>query len=199
MKIILYSILFYSIISFAQAKVVLILGDSLTEGYGVTQEEAYPALVENMAHAKGYKETKVINGGVSGSTTASGLSRLNWFFKAKPKIVVVALGANDGLRGLKVEKAKSNLQSIIEKCQEKEMTVVLAAIKLPLNYGEEYRLSFEKMFLELKEKYKVHFIPFLLEGVGGKPEFNQADGIHPNAKGQKILAKTVFKYLEPLL
>lgn len=183
----------------AHAHKILVLGDSLTEGYGIEAEKAFPALVEKELKSKGHDDIKVINGGVSGSTTASGLSRMKWFLKAKPDIIIIALGANDGLRGLKIAKSQENLESIITQSKEQGLKIILAGMLLPKNYGEQYRKDFEKMYQQLNEKHDLVLIPFLLEGVGGNPALNLADGIHPNEEGHKVVAKTVLKYLGPLL
>ena len=182
----------------AFAQTILFLGDSLTEGYRLPKENAYPALVEKELKAS-KKGVKVINGGSSGATSASGLKRLDWYLKAKPDILVLALGANDGLRGLKVSDTEKNLASTIEKAQGRGIKVIMAGMKMPTNYGEPYRTDFEEMFPKLAKKYKLKIIPFILEGVGGKPELNLPDGIHPNSKGHEIMAETVLKVLEPEL
>jgi acyl-CoA thioesterase-1 len=179
----------------AQAKTILFLGDSLTEGYQLSKEEAYPALVENELKKKD-PTVKVINGGVSGATSASGLKRMDWYLKAKPDIMVLALGANDGLRGLKVADTQTNLTNVIEKAQKQNIKVVLVGMQMPPNYGETYRKQFEQMFPTLAKKYKVKLVPFMLEGIAANPALNLADGIHPNAKGHVILSKTMLKALE---
>lgn len=180
---------------------VLCLGDSLTEGYGVLPEEAYPALLAARLRAKGHAKIEVINAGVSGSTTASAVARLNWQLRAKvkPKILILALGANDGLRGLPVTEAEHNLERAILLAKENGMTVLLAGMQLPPNYGPDYTQAFATMYRELAKRQGVALIPFLLEGVGGEPQLNQADGIHPNAAGHRIITDTVLRYLEPLL
>lgn len=180
------------------AKTVLFLGDSLTEGHDLAREDAFPAVLEKELKPK-YPTLKIINGGVSGATSASGLKRLNWYVKAKPDIIVLALGANDGLRGFDLKETQKNLVSIIEEAKAKNIQIVMAGMKMPVNYGEPYRTNFEKMFPELAKKYQLPLIPFLLEGVGGNPKLNNPDGIHPNPEGHKVLAKTVRKVLEPLL
>lgn len=180
------------------AKTVLFLGDSLTEGYQLSKEEAFPALIEKELHKKNIK-VKVINGGVSGATSASGLKRLDWYLKSKPDIMVLALGANDGLRGLKTADTEKNLSLVIEKALSRDIDVILAGMKMPTNYGESYRNDFEKVFTTLTKKYKLLSIPFLLEGVASNPKYNLADGIHPNAQGHQIMAKTILKVLEPEL
>lgn len=188
----------FSFATFAQSKIVF-LGDSLTEGYGVDREEAYPFLVEKKLEKKFPKKFSVLNGGVSGSTTASGVSRLKWFLKAKPSVVLIALGANDGLRGFKVTESKKNLALIIELAQKNNLKVILCEMHLPTNYGEEYRKSFNQMYSELAAKYKINFMPFMLKGVGGVKELNIEDGIHPNQLGHEKIAETVFSYLEKIL
>lgn len=180
------------------AKTILFLGDSLTEGYQLAKEDAFPAVIERNLKLK-FPDLKVINGGVSGATTASGLKRLNWYVKAKPDIMVLALGANDGLRGLNLKESEKNLSAVIEKAKDSGMTVLLVGMKMPTNYGEPYRTNFEKLFPLLAKKYQLPLVPFLLEGVGGNPKLNLPDGIHPNVEGHKIMAKTIQKNLEPLL
>ena len=177
------------------AKTILILGDSLTEGYQLAKEEAYPAIVERELR-KSHEKIKVINGGVSGATSASGSRRLDWYLKAKPDIMILALGANDGLRGLKISETEKNLSLAIEKAQKSGITVILAGMKMPTNMGEPYRSQFEKIFTSLAKKYSLKLLPFLLDGVGGKPQFNLPDGIHPNPKGHEIMARSVLKILE---
>ncbi len=180
---------------------ILCLGDSLTEGYGVLPEEAYPALLAVRLREKGYTNLEVVNAGISGSTTASAESRLNWQLRAKvkPKILILALGANDGLRGLPVAQAQRNLEKAIVLAKANGVTVLLAGMQLPPNYGPSYTKEFLAMYHELAQKQNVALIPFLLDGVAGEANLNQADGIHPNAAGHRILAETVLRALEPLL
>lgn len=181
--------------TYAQTKIVF-LGDSLTEGYGLSKEQAFPHLIQEKLNEIKPNGFKIINGGVSGSTTASGMSRLKWFLKAKPDIVVLALGANDGLRGIKVDESEKNLEQTIQLAQENNLKIILCEMHLPINYGKEYRKKFNDMFKRIKEKYKIGFIPFLLEGVGGVKEMNLEDGIHPNVEGHKKVAENVMKYLK---
>jgi acyl-CoA thioesterase-1 len=181
-----------------QAKTILFLGDSLTEGYQLAKEDAFPALIEQELKRK-YPDVKVINGGVSGATTASGLKRLGWYRKVKPDILVLALGANDGLRGMELKESEKNLSAVIEKAQLEKMKVVLVGMKMPTNYGEPYRSHFAKLFPALAKRYDLPLVPFLLEGVGGKTELNIADGIHPNPAGHKVMAQTVLKVLVKVL
>lgn len=189
------------LVSFAfelKAETILFLGDSLTEGYQLSREEAYPAIIERTLK-KENKNIKVINGGVSGATSASGLKRLDWYLRAKPDIIVLALGANDGLRGLNLTDTEKNLSLVIIKAQERGMLVILAGMKIPTNMGESYRRDFEKLFPRLSKKFSVKLIPFLLEGVGGIPAMNLPDGIHPNPKGHLKMADNVLKVLRTVL
>jgi acyl-CoA thioesterase-1 len=167
----------------------------LTAGKGLDVDQAYPALVEELARAKGL-DWRVINAGVSGDTSAAGLRRIDWVLKAKPTVVFLALGANDGLRGQSTEDLSKNLTTIIEKCRATGAMVVMSGLQIPTNYGETYRETFAAVFPAVAEKHKVPLMPFLLEGVGGVPTLNQADGIHPTADGQQIMAKLVFKFLQ---
>ena len=177
-------------------KIFIALGDSLTEGYQLSSQKAYPYLLEIRLNTDfpQYK-TKVINAGISGSTTSSGVSRLKRYLKLRPQAVLISLGSNDGLRGTPIDSIKKNLQNIIDLALENNISVLLAGLKLPANYGDEYRKSFEKIFKDL-EKNKITFIPFLLEGVAGKPEFNLPDLIHPNEEGHKIMTKTLYPYFK---
>ncbi len=180
----------------AHALKILILGDSLTEGYGVTQELAFPHLIQSKFHQLGKKDIQVIPSGISGSTSASGLSRLKWLLKSKPDVLILALGSNDGLRGFKISETEKNLSETIELAQKNKIKVILAGLKMPPNYGNTYTQDFEKIFPQLSKKYKIPLIPFLLKDVGGIPKLNQSDGIHPNEKGHEIIAETVFKILK---
>jgi acyl-CoA thioesterase-1 len=178
------------------AKSILFLGDSLTEGLGVSKEEAYPKLVEDLIQTKLNKNITVINGGVSGSTTSDGLARLKWYLKQKPSIVLVALGANDGLRGVDLSKSQANLEAIIEYAQKSGAKVLLAGMLIPPNYGEEYGNAFKTIYTNLQSKYGLKALPFLLDGVAGEKAYNQADGIHPNAKGHQLIANKVFDFIK---
>ena len=180
------------------APVILAFGDSLTAGYAVSNEESYPARLQNILKEHGYPH-RVINGGVSGDTTAGGLRRIPWLMKQNPTIVILELGANDGLRGQPIAEMESNLTGIIKICQTKHARVLLAGMQIPPNYGEEYTLRFEEVFPRLSKQYQVPLIPFFLKDVAGKRKLTQADGLHPLAPGYSIVAKTVWKHLEPLL
>ncbi len=179
---------------------LLFMGDSLSEGYGVSIENAYPSLIkEELANESLGFKVKVTNGSVSGSTSANAPSRLKWFIKSKPDILVLALGANDGLRGIDIDSSSDNLASTIAMAKKNNIRIVLTGMLIPPNYGEEYREKFASMYKKLKVKYDLDFIPFLLDGVAGEKKYNQADGIHPNVEGHKVLAKNVMKVLKPIL
>jgi acyl-CoA thioesterase I len=179
-------------------QVILFLGDSLTEGYGMDENETYVALLEQQWKKSG-RPIRVLNGSISGSTSASAMSRLRWFERANPTHLVLALGANDGLRGLPVEKTKAQLAEAIDWALQREMKVLLAGMMMPPNYGAEYAKAFQKIFQDLAKEKKITLIPFLLEGVAGVTDLNLSDGIHPNSKGHQVMKRTVEKYLEELL
>jgi acyl-CoA thioesterase-1 len=179
-------------------RLIVCLGDSLTEGYGLSPERAYPTLVERMLRERGYA-VRVTNAGVSGSTSASAVSRLRWQLRSRPEIVVIALGGNDGLRGVDVAATRANLSSAIELAQQSGARVLLAGMKLPPNYGPEYTSAFEAMFPALAARHGVALLPFLLEGVAADPALNLPDGIHPNERGTEIVARNVFAALLPML
>lgn len=180
---------------------IVCLGDSLTAGYGIDKEKAYPELLENKLNkGKEKSRVKVLNGGVSGSTTASGKSRLKWYLKkSSPDVLILALGANDGLRGLKLSESQKNLEEIIELAKSNNMKVLLVGMRLPPNYGQEYVKSFKEMYTNLQKKYQLPTMPFMLKDVGGVKELNIEDGIHPNEKGHEIIAENLLKSLRPLI
>lgn len=182
-------------------KSVLFFGDSLTAGYGLSStDEAYPALVEKQLVKLG-KPSKVINAGLSGETSAGGLSRVDWILRQPVHVFVLALGGNDGLRGLPPEQTKKNLQAIIDKVRAKNpnVKIVIAGMQAPPNMGSLYTNQFKAIFPELAKQNKAALIPFLLEGVAGIEKLNQSDGIHPNIEGHKIIANVVQKVISPLL
>jgi acyl-CoA thioesterase-1 len=181
-------------------KTILFYGDSLTAGLGLTTEEAFPALVEKKFKQQG-KPCKVINAGLSGETSAGGLSRLEWVLRQPVDVFVLELGANDGLRGLPIEQTQKNLQAIIDKVKAKypKAKIVIAGMMVPPNMGPDYTSKFRKIFPELAKKNNATLIPFLLQDVAGNEKLNQADGIHPNVEGHKIVAENVFKIVKPLL
>lgn len=177
---------------------IVAFGDSLTAGLGVGADESYPAQLQRRLDSLGY-HYRVINAGVSGDTTAGGLRRVPWILNNKPELVILELGANDGLRGLSVDQARNNLRQIIRQLQEGGTTVVLAGMKLPPNYGHEYTTQFEAMYRMLANECELALIPFFLEGVGGSSSLNQADGIHPTKEGYEIIVDQILKVLTPVL
>ena len=178
--------------------VVLAFGDSLTAGYGVKDEESYPSRLQEKISAAGFPH-KVVNAGVSGDTTAGGVRRIRWLMKHEPEIVILALGANDGLRGLSVTEMRKNLETMIAICREHNARILLAGMKALPNYGEDYMREFETVFPELAKKHDLNYLPFLLEGVAGEREHTQPDGLHPLASGYKIVTELVWQQLEPML
>lgn len=181
-------------------KVILFFGDSLTAGYGLSPEEAFPALAEKELIKNG-KDVKVVNAGLSGETSAGGLSRIDWVLRQPIDVFVLELGANDGLRGLPVDQTKKNLQAIIDKVKVKNpnVKIVITGMMVPPNMGNTYTTQFTAIFAELAKNNKATLMPFLLEGVAGNEKLNQADGIHPNIEGHRIVATNVMKVLSPLL
>ena len=177
---------------------IVFLGDSLTAGLGLPREEAVPSLIQERLDAEGYAY-EVVNAGVSGDTAAGGLSRLDWSLEGDVAILVIELGANDGLRGLPVSQLKRNLGEIITRAQQRGVTVILAGMEAPPNYGVAYTSEFRRAFRDLADQHDVAFVPFFLEGVAGIPSLNNPDGMHPNGAGARIVAETVWRVLEPVL
>jgi len=179
---------------------VLIFGDSLTAGYGLPPEEAFPAWVEKNLRDNNLP-VRMINAGLSGETSAGGLERLNWILRQPIDVVVLELGGNDGLRGLPLAQTKKNLQAIIDLVRKKfpKAKIVIAGMLVPPNLGQTYTTEFKSLYPELARRNNAILIPFLLEGVAGDEKLNQPDGIHPNAEGHKIVGQTVTRYLEPLV
>jgi acyl-CoA thioesterase-1 len=175
-----------------------VLGDSLTFGLGLAPNEAYPALLQEKLREKGLAY-HVINAGISGDTSAGGLSRLDLALQGDVQILIVALGGNDALRGLPVSQLRSNLARIIERAQSRGIRVVLAGMEAPTNWGATYTAAFHDVYPSLAKEYSVPLVPFLLEGVVGIEHLNQRDQIHPNAEGDRIIAETVWKVLEPVI
>ena len=178
--------------------VIAAFGDSLSAGFGAEPGKSFPDFVQRLIDQAGYRY-RIFNAGVSGDTTSDGVERMPEVLALHPAIVILEFGGNDGLRGLPVTTTKANLSQMIEGLQKAGAKVLLAGMTLPRNYGPEYIASFEKVYVELAEEYKVARIPFLLEGVGGVARLMQKDGIHPTAQGNAIVGKTVFRYLEPML
>jgi acyl-CoA thioesterase-1 len=179
---------------------VVVLGDSITAGYGLDPDEAYPALLQRKIDAAGLPY-RVANAGVSGDTTAGGLRRVAWALAQGADVLVVALGGNDGLRGIPPEQTEQNLSGIIDKAREKNpaLRVVVAGMQMPSNLGEDYTRAFQQLFPKVAQAKKATLVPFLLEGVGGDEKLNQADRIHPTAEGQAKVADNVWKVLQGVL
>ncbi len=177
---------------------MVFLGDSLTAGYGLPQDEAFPARVAEMLRSEG-RPVRVVNAGVSGDTSAGGLRRLDWLLRQSPDVLVVALGANDGLRGLDPKETAANLRAIVTRARAAGARPLLLGIKLPPNYGPEYVREFEDVYAKVSLETAVPVVPFFLEGVGGEPSLNLDDGIHPNAEGQERVARNVLPRLRDAL
>lgn len=182
------------------AKKILFFGDSITAGYGLEEEQAFPALIQEKIDSLSWN-FEAVNAGLSGETSAGGLRRIDWMLRQDFSIFVLELGGNDGLRGIDLESTKQNLLSIIEKVRNKkpEAKIILTGMQVPPNLGPDYTTEFKQMYPEIAEQKNVTLIPFLLEKVGGNPDLNQTDGIHPTAKGHKIIAETVWDTLKPIL
>jgi acyl-CoA thioesterase-1 len=181
----------------AQPRIVF-LGDSLTAGYGLAKEQSVPSLIQTRLRSNGYPY-EVINAGVSGDTSAGGLSRLDWSLEGDVRILVLELGANDGLRGLPVAGLKRNLTDIITRAQARGIKVLLTGMEAPPNFGAAYTNEFRQVYRDLARAHDVSFMPFYLDGVAGIPSLNIADGMHPNAEGSRIIERAVWRSLEPLL
>ncbi len=181
-------------------KRVVFLGDSITAGYGLKKEEAYPALIQKLAQADGHN-IQIINAGLSGDTTSGGLRRIHVLARKPMDLLVIALGGNDGLRGIPPKASQTNLESIVDVVQEKhpETKIVIAGMQMPDNMGKDYTNAFQKIFSSVAEEKKIHHLEFLLDGVAADKSLNLPDGIHPNVKGQAVVARHVYKALTPLL
>jgi acyl-CoA thioesterase-1 len=181
-------------------KTIVVLGDSLAAGFGVETAEAFPALLQEKIEGQGWNH-RLVNAGVSGDTTADGLARIDWLLKRKIDVLLLELGGNDGLRGIPAATTKTNLQNIISRVRQKypSARIILAGMQMPPNMGEDYTTAFRRIFSDVARDDHVDLIPFLLEGVGGKPGLNQPDGIHPNPAGHRLVAENVWKVLKPVL
>ena len=179
---------------------VVFLGDSITAGFGLDEEAAFPSLIQIRVDEEKLPFT-IVNAGFSGDTSSGGLSRMNWLLRNPVDVLVLELGGNDGLRGIDLSLTRSNLEGIVEKTLERfpECRLVIAGMMVPPNLGHEYTQTFREIYPQLSEKYDADLIPFILEGVGGVRELNQPDGIHPTAEGHAIVAEIVWRYLEPVL
>jgi acyl-CoA thioesterase I len=180
---------------------IAFLGDSITAGLGLPSDQSYPTLIENLFRDEGYSEVEVLNGGISGDTSAGGLRRVDQMLAPGVRILVLALGGNDALRGLSPQQTHDNLSGIIDAATARGVATLLVGMEAPLNLGEDYREAFRAAFLQLVRDHKgrIHYIPFLLEGVAGNPALNQPDGIHPNAAGAKIIADHLYPKLRELV
>jgi acyl-CoA thioesterase-1 len=177
---------------------VVLLGDSLTAGLGLLETQSYPTRLQELMDREGY-DFEIENAGVSGDTTAGGLRRLDWALQGNVRVLIVALGGNDGLRGLSTAEMKSNLTQIVERARERNVMVILAGMEAPPNYGQEYAVSFRQVYRDIAQRERLVLIPFLLDKVAGHPDLNQGDGIHPNPQGAQIVADTVWSVLRPAL
>lgn len=177
---------------------IVFLGDSLTAGLGLPSDQSYPALIGKKLNERGY-DFEIVNAGVSGDTSAGGSRRLDWSLEGDVRVLVLALGANDGLRGLPTDEMKKNLTLVLDRAKARNIPVVLAGMEAPPNNGPEYTRAFRQVYADLAKEYDVRFVPFLLLGVAGNPALNQGDGIHPNARGAEIVADLVLAELEPAL
>jgi acyl-CoA thioesterase-1 len=182
----------------ADERVIVALGDSLTAGFGVAPEEAWPAVIDARLRREGYPY-RVVNAGVSGDTTAGGLRRVDWVLRNRPEVVVVALGANDGLRGLGTDAMQANLLAIVERFRGAGARVLVAGMEVPPNYGTAYTRAFRSVFPEVARRTGSPLMPFLLDGVAADRRLNLADGIHPNAAGHRAIAERVWPHLVALL
>lgn len=177
---------------------IVILGDSLTAGLGLSVDDAYPALLQRRLQERRL-DYEIVNAGVSGDTSAGGLSRLDWALEGNVKILVLALGANDGLRGVPVDELKRNLDAIIRRAQARGVAVVLAGMEAPPNFGPQYTQAFHDVYPDLARQYRLALVPFLLQGVAAVDALNQGDGLHPNSRGARVVADNVWAVLEATL
>lgn len=182
----------------AEERVIVALGDSLTAGFGVAPDEAWPALVEARLRRDGYAY-RVVNAGVSGDTSAGALRRVPWVLRARPEVAIVALGANDGLRGQRADALRANLTDIVTRLRAGGARVLLAGMRLPPNYGADFAREFAQAFVDVAKHARVAFMPFLLDGVAADARLNLPDGIHPNPAGHRVVAERIWPFLRPLL
>ena len=180
---------------------VVIFGDSITAGYGLNSDDAFPALIQEKVSEEGWSAVEIINAGLSGETSAGGLRRIDWMLRRPIDVFVLELGGNDGLRGIDPEVTRENLAGIIEKVRAAEpgTPILLTGMEAPPNMGEAYVREFRQIYAAIAENYDVAFMPFILEEVGGIPELNQSDGIHPTAEGHQIIAENLWDYLRPII
>ncbi|HKK26183.1 MAG TPA: arylesterase [Gracilimonas sp.] len=204
MRSILAIILLFSLTSVqaqnSEQKRILFFGDSITAGLGVDKSQAFPALIQQKVDSAGLNY-EVINGGLSGETSAGGLRRIDWVLQRKIDVFILELGGNDGLRGIELSSTKNNLQKIIEKVQQKypDVKIILAGMQVPPNLGQEYTSEFENMYPELSDENDLPLIPMILDKIGGNENLMQGDGIHPTPEGHQVIAENVWDKLEPRL
>ena len=177
---------------------ILVLGDSLTAGYGLDKNGSFPAVLEKYLRASGW-DTTIANGGVSGDTSAGGKNRLKWALTKNPDVVIIELGANDGLRGLNPNNTKENLAAILRELRQRKISVLLAGMLAPPNFGKTYGQEFKKIYLDLAREFNVPLYKFFLDGVAGKPALNQSDGIHPNKKGVVVIVERILPRVVSIL
>ena len=179
---------------------IVIFGDSITAGYGLDPDQAFPAKIQEKIDAAGWR-ANVVNAGVSGETSAGGLRRIDWILQHRVDLFVLELGGNDGLRGINPDLTKENLQLIIDKVSETypDAGIVLTGMEAPPNMGGDYTTRFRQIYQELADENDLIFMPFILEGVGGEPDLNQSDGIHPTEEGHEMIADNLWEILEPVI
>jgi acyl-CoA thioesterase-1 len=177
---------------------VVVLGDSLAAGLGLPTDESFPSILQSKIDEVGY-DFEVVNAGVSGDTSAGGLRRLDWALDGDVRVLIIALGANDGLRGLSVDEMRKNLSQIVERARERRIAVLLAGMEAPPNFGPAYTAGFRQAYRDVAAQQEVVFVPFLLDGVAGQASLNQRDGIHPNAEGARLVADHLWPRLQPML
>lgn len=197
-QILIWGTISFATIAQAAPVKILALGDSLTAGYGLVPDQAFPVLLEKSLKDRGH-DVVLINAGVSGDTTGGGLERLEWALADQPQIVILALGANDALRGLDPAIPRANLSQILERLKKDHIQVVLAGMLAPPNLGPDYAKAFNPLFPELAQKFQVILYPFFLEGVAGHPKLNQVDGIHPNREGVEVMVRNILPSVEKAL
>ncbi|MCB0420150.1 MAG: arylesterase [Bdellovibrionales bacterium] len=194
MKFLIFLTVFWP--SIVSAKTVVFLGDSLTEGYGIAKKDSYPELIGKKLKSNGFPSVKIVNGSISGSTSASAKSRLKWYLKTNPDLLVLALGANDGLRGIDPNVTERNLDEVVTLAKKHKIKVILCGLRMPPNYGNKFRKQFVKMYQSVADRHKIVFVPQLLDKVAGEPTLNQEDGIHPNEKGHQSMADHLYPYVK---
>ncbi len=198
--LVLFPLLMADFVFSQETKQVLFFGDSITAGYGLEPNQAFPALIQDKIDSVGW-DVNVVNAGLSGETSAGGLRRIDWVLNREYDLMILELGGNDGLRGIDLTSTRKNLQGIIDKAQQKypDMTIILAGIEVPPNLGMDYTEEFRSLYPDLAEANNLQLIPFILKDVGGIPELNLPDGIHPTAEGHKIIAENLWETLKPVI